>query len=186
MKYISTGAVVTKGTEHVFEVCKGNHKFTLAGELAAVWLSGRFTFTDATSASEICNLEHLCKMDLAVKAEEADAAQYRALTHCTLVPATCRYPYLGLSALEKTALRWLRDAGLRLTIAELIYLNEHSILPIPTLLGNAHTQELVETIYTSENIFDNILESQMENAVSRDAVVNAILRLLKKKRIVLL
>ena len=186
MKYISTGAVMTKGTEHVFEVCKGNHKFTLAGELAAVWLSGRFTFTDATSASEIRNLEYLCCMNLAIKAEDADATQYRALTHCTLAPADCRYPYWGLSTLEKTVLRWLREAGLRLTIAELVYLNEHDILPNPTLLGGDNTQSLVETIYTSENIFDNILELQMENAASRDAVVNAVLRLLKKKRIVLL
>lgn len=186
MKYISTGAVMTKGTEHVFEVCKGNHKFTLAGELAAVWLSGRFAFSDAQSASEIRNLEHLCRMDLAVKAEEADVAQYRVLTHCTLVSADCRYPYCGLSALEKTVLRWLREACLRLTIAELVYLNEHDILPNPTLLGGDNTQTLVEAIYTRENILDNILELQMENAVSRDAVVNAVLRLLKKKRIVLL
>lgn len=186
MKYISTGAVMTKGTEHVFEVCKGNHKFTLAGELAAVWLSGRFAFSDANSTSEIRNLEHLCRMDLAVKAEKADVAQYRALTHCTLAPVDCRYPYWGLSALEKTELKWLREAGLRLTIAELIYLNEHGILPTPTLLGSAHTQELVATIYTRETIMDNILELQMENAASRDAVVNAVLRLLKKKRIVLL
>lgn len=186
MKYISTGAVMTKGTEHIFEVCKGNHKFTLAGELATVWLSGRFAFTDAKSASEIRNLEHLCRMDLAVKAEDCDATQYRVLTHCTLVPAACRYPYLGLSALEKTVLRWLREAGLRLTIAELIYLNEHNILPNPALLGGDNTQSLVETIYTRENILDNILESQMEHAVSRDEIVNAVLRLLKKKRIVLL
>lgn len=186
MKYISTGAVMAKGTEHVFEVCKGNHKFTLARELAAVWLSGRLAFSDAKSASEIRNLEHLCRMSLAVKAEDADAAKYRALTRCTLAPADCRYPYLGLSALEKTKLKWLREAGLRLTIAELIYLNEHGILPTPALLGSEHTQELVETIYTRETILDNILESQMESAASRDDVVNAVLRLLKKKRIILL
>ncbi len=186
MKYISTGAVMTKGTEHIFEVCKGNHKFALTGKLAAVWLSGRFGFYNATSTSEIRNLEHLCRMCLAVKAEDCDAGEYHALTNCTLVPATCRYPYLGLSALEKTVLRWLREAGLRLTIAELIYLNEHHILPTPTLLGNENTQNLVETIYTRETIGDNILESQMEHADSRDEIVNAVLRLLKKKRIVLL
>lgn len=186
MKYISTGAVMTKGTEHVFEVCKGNHKFTLAGELAAVWLSGRLGFSDAKSVSEIRNLEHLCRMGLAVKADDVNAAKYWALTHCTLAPAECRSPYWGLSTVEKTTLRWLREAGLRLTIAELVYLNEHNILPNPTLLGGENTQTLVETIYTSENILDNILESQMEYATSRDAVVNAVLRLLKKKRIVLL
>lgn len=186
MKYISTGAVMNKGTEHIFEVCKSNHKFTLTGELAAVWLSGRFAFSDAKSASEIRNLEHLCRMGLAVKADDVNAAKYWALTHCTLAPADCRYPYWGLPALEKTVLRWLREAGLRLTIAELVYLNEHSILPNPTLLGGDNTQILVETIYTRETIMDNILEAQMEDATSRDAVVNAVLRLLKKKRIVLL
>ena len=34
--------------------------------------------------------------------------------------------------------------------------------------------------------FDNILEAQMEHAAVRDEVVSALLRLLKKKRILLL
>ena len=47
-------------------------------------------------------------------------------------------------------------------------------------------QNLVEQIYTTDTIFDNILENQMEHAVSRDTVVRIVLKLLKKKRIVLL
>ena len=40
MKYISIGAVMTEGTEHILTVCRGNNKFTLTGDLANVWLAG--------------------------------------------------------------------------------------------------------------------------------------------------
>ena len=53
--------------------------------------------------------------------------------------------------------------------------------------ANAHQGVMdTETIYTQETIFDNILETQMEHAAVRDEVVSALLRLLKKKRILLL
>lgn len=46
MKYISIGAVVTEGTEYHVTVCRGNNKFTLTGEQAAVWLNGRKGFAN--------------------------------------------------------------------------------------------------------------------------------------------
>ena len=54
------------------------------------------------------------------------------------------------------------------------------------LLGSDHAQALVEQIYTKDTVFNNILENQMERAEARGKVVNAILSLLRKKRIVLL
>ena len=91
-----------------------------------------------------------------------------------------------LSALQKELLSWMSEAGLRLTVAELVFLAEHGITPAAHLLGAGNRQALTETIYTQDNIFDNILETQMEHAVTRDEVVSALLKLLKKKRLLLL
>ena len=83
-------------------------------------------------------------------------------------------------------LTWLREAGLRLTIAELIFLRERKILPTLDLLGTENRQRLVERIYNIDNIFDNLLEDQMELSKLRNDTVLVILELLRKKQIVLL
>ena len=83
-------------------------------------------------------------------------------------------------------MRWLTDAGLHLTAAELVFLAEHRIKPTANLLGERNRPRLTERIYTQETIFDNILEAQMGHAAARDEVVNALLRLLEKRRILLL
>ena len=41
-------------------------------------------------------------------------------------------------------------------------------------------------VYELNNIFDNILETQMEKAQCRDKIVNVLLKLLYKRRIVVL
>ena len=81
---------------------------------------------------------------------------------------------------------WLREAGLRLTVAELVYLTERRISPSAKLLGVENRQKLVSLIYTENNIRENILENQMEKARCRDFVVESLLTLLKRKRLVLI
>ena len=186
MKYISIGAVVTEGTEYNVTVCRGNNKFTLTGEQAAVWLNGRKGFANAEKPSEQKILEHLMRMGLALKSDDFSIAEYRTLTQCTIVPADRKYPYWGISGLERTVLQWLREAGLVLSMAELVYLIDRKVPIHPGFLGSNNAQRLVERIYTKDTIFDNILENQMERSKARDQTVKAILNLLRKKRIVLL
>jgi hypothetical protein len=83
-------------------------------------------------------------------------------------------------------MRWLREAGLMLTMAELVYLMDRNVEPEPGLLGADNTQSLVERIYTRDTIFDNVLENQMEHVPSRPGTVKTVLALLKKKHIILL
>ena len=61
-----------------------------------------------------------------------------------------------------------------------IKLNENN------LFYEENAQALVETIYTKDTIFDNILENQMGHAKCRNEVVCSLLLLLSKKRIVML
>ena len=186
MKYISIGAVMSEGTEYRVTVCRGMNKFTLTGDHAAVWLNGRLGFADTKKPTEDQALEYLIRIGLAIKTSDYAIAEYRTLTQCTIVPAERKYPFLGLSGTEKAVLQWLREAGLVLSMAELVYLIDRNVPLEPKYLGSSNTQNLVERIYTRDTIFDNILENQMERAAMREKTVNTVLSLLRKKRIVLL
>ena len=89
-----------------------------------------------------------------------------------------------LSGLERQLDTWMRKAGIRLSVAELVFLVEHQVLD-QDLLYEKNRQKLVETIYTDETIQDNLLEHQMEQAEHRDKVVEALVQLLKKKKILI-
>lgn len=186
MKYISIGAVMVEGTEHILDVCRGSYSYHLTGELAAVWLNGRFGFTAVKKPTEEQTLRLLLKMGLAIQADGSCFEEYRTLTQCTLVPSDRKHPYWGLTRIERTVLQWLREASLVLSMAELTYLIDREV-PLQTeFLGDANTQNLVEQIYTRDTISDNILEHQMERSHVREQVTKTVLCLLRKKRLVLL
>lgn len=186
MKYISIGAVVKPSTEHIVYVSHCGVDYTLTGDLASMWLDGRFGFDAIQGIMARKTLEQLHRMGLIIEAEDTLEGEYRALTKVKIVPAKSGDPYKGLTKQEKTALKWIRETGLVLSMAELVYLLERKVDPTPEYLGQENVQRLVERIYTKDTIFDNLLENQMEYAASRDEVVNVVLKLLKKKRIVLL
>ena len=186
MKYISIGSVNRPSTEHIVYVSHCGYDYTLTADLAAVWLDGRFGFDQVRNQLQTKALMQLERMGLVVITEDVLEGEYRALTKVRLVPAKSKNPYLGLSRNEKTALKWITETGLVLSMAELVYLMERDIEPDARYLGQENVQQLVERIYTKDTIFDNILENQMERAEKRDQVVKLVLSLLKKKRIVLL
>ena len=186
MKYISLGAVLEPSTEHIVKVSHCGIDYTLTQELASLWLDGRFGFAKAENNIEMKALDQLFRMGLVMTANESDAGEYRALTQCRMVPVKRKNPYMGLTGQEKTIMTWLREAGLVLTMAELVYLIDRNVPLESKYLGSSNTQNLVERIYTRDTIFDNILENQMERAAMREKTVNTVLSLLRKKRIVLL
>ena len=186
MKYISIGAILNEGTEHILDVAHGGAQFRLTGEKARLWLNGRLGFAEVFNPMHLTMVEQLFKMGLVIKCDGSRAEEYRALTKCTIVPAECDHPYWFLRNTEKTVLQWLRNAGLVLSMAELVYLMDRNIPLEEKLLGSGNAQALVEQIYTKDTVFNNILENQMERSEARGKVVNAILSLLRKKRIVLL
>lgn len=188
MKYISKGMVEHGSTEHLLKVQRGGYTFQLTGNRAGLWINGRFGFaqSDDTNPWYRRELKHLRRVGLAEPAEEGPAGEYRALTQCVFVPAKPGKLPFPLTRLESQTLQWLQKAGLRLTMAELVSLEEQGLKPEPRLLGEENTQTLTEAIYTRENIFDNVLEAQMERAACREDMVRAVLGLLKKKRILLL
>lgn len=188
MKYISKGYVIEGSTEHILKIRRGNDEFQLTGTRAGLWINGRYGVADADGANALVvkELLHLKRIGLVEPVGNEPEGVFRALTQCILMPAREGKLRTPLNPLEHQTLLWLRGAGLRLTIAELVFLREHDIKPEPGLLGEENRQALTETIYTQDTIFDNVLEAQMEHASCRDEMVRAALGLLKKKRIVLL
>ena len=150
MKYISIGAVMTEGTEHILDVCRGSRSYHLTGELASVWLNGRFGFAAVKKPTEEQALLLLLRMGLAIQTDGSGFEEYRALTQCTLVPADRKHPYWGLTGMERAVLQWLREAGLVLSMAELTYLIDQKVplqadllaMPIRRIWWSGSTPEI--------------------------------------------
>lgn len=187
MIYISKGIAGEASTTKLVQVIRGGQNIYLSGKEGELWLRGRFSFAFSQTQAEDLALQHLIRMGLAeAEAEETKAAQYRILTRCVCCPSKKAKGSFGLFGEEKTILFWLINAGLRLSTAELVYLIENKIEAEPKLLYQENCQALVETIYTADTVADNILETQMEKAQCRDRVVQSLLSLLKKRKILML
>lgn len=187
MIYISKGIAGKASTTKLVQVIRGGQNIYLSEKEAELWLRGRFSFSFSQTQEEDRALQHLIRMGLAeAEADETKAAQYRILTRCVCCPSKTAKRSLGLFGEEKAILFWLINAGLRLSTAELVYLIENKIEAEPELLYQENRQALVETIYTVDTVADNLLETQMEQAECRDRVVQSLLCLLKKRKILML
>ena len=186
MLYLSKGIAEKDSTENLIKVRRGDYTYTVSGNAAKLWLAGRFGFAACDTDEEISDILNLTKMGLAeYEPEECQASWYRILTRCVCVPTKKGFAGFLIKS-EKTMMRWLNFAGIRLSTAELVFLSENHIQPKNDLLYADNRQALVETIYTPANIFDNVLEAQMEHASLRDTTVETIMSLLRKKKIVML
>ena len=186
MLYLSKGIAEKDSTENLIKVRRGDYTYTVSGNAAKLWLVGRFGFAACDTDEEISDILNLAKMGLAeYETEECQASWYRILTRCVCVPTKKGFAGFLIKS-EKTMMRWLNFAGIRLSTAELVFLRENHIQPEKNLLYADNRQTLVETIYTPANIFDNVLEAQMEHASARDTTVETIMSLLRKKKIVML
>lgn len=187
MLYLSKGVLCKNSTTDEVRVARGNTVVTLTGLEAETWLSGRFNMISTDDREKCSAIQSLYDMGLAEYEDAIDeTAQYYILTRCICCPAKTSLIKKPLSNCERTVMIWLDNAGLRLSTAELMYLVENKVKPTDNLFYEENAQALVETIYTKDTIFDNILENQMGQAKCRNEVVCSLLLLLSKKRIVML
>lgn len=187
MIYLSKGIVQRGSTEQRLAIFHLGQTFQLVMTEAALWLKGRFGFAVSSRPSQEHALMHLEKMGLVeTEPEDNEMARYRILTRCICCPVKTAGIQLPVGRQEKELLNWLQHAGIRLSVAELVFLKEHRIKPEPKLLYGKNRQALVEAIYTEATIMDQLLEQQMESAACRDGVVRSLQRLLEKKRVLML
>jgi len=161
MLYVSKG-IPRKSGKGKITVAWGGKEFTLEGADARLWQYGCFDSSVASAQS----LQTLSGLGLVETAEEdTPLSLYRLLTDCAICPASFRLLRWPMRIFEWRLCRWIKRAGLRLTLAELVYLFEEGIRFVPELLGVDNRQTLVEAIYNTETIADGILESRMEQLV---------------------
>ncbi len=186
MIYLSKGILQNSNKDNI-HIIRGNDSITLSGSEAKLWLGGNQEFTHTKSVEDTPVILKLSKLGL-VEYEDFDTPinKYRILSRC--VCCETRHSIFDFIAnrAERKIMRWIKKAGIRLSTAELIYLFEKGINPSRHLLYPHNRQALVEKIYMTNNIFDNILENQMEKAHCRDQVVDILTRLIYKQRLVVL
>lgn len=185
MIYLSKGVVQLKSSIENLWLERGGKQFQLQGAEAAVWLKGRFGFMVTESKAEEQAVMRLADKGLTEMEEEADSiSKYQILTRCVCCPVRQSGRMSSrLNQWEQEIYTWLQKAGIRLSVAELVFLQEHQITEDSGMFGVRNRQKLIETIYTKDNIQNNLLEHQMEKAECRDEVVEALMQLLKKKKI---
>jgi hypothetical protein len=187
MIYLSKGILARKPRRDDAAVSHCGILHRLAGVQATLWLEGRYRPGNAHAPEQAAGLRSLADLGIVECGDDSDdAALFRLLTNCAICPSRTMTVSAPLNASERSMLKWLKYAGLRLTIAELVYLAEHEIAPARKLLGTENRQALTEAIYTAETIFDGILEGRMEHSPARDEITAAAMGLLRKRKIHLL
>jgi len=187
MLYLSKGMVIKQSTEQMLCVTHCGIDYMLTGVGARLWLDGRFGVKETQDAGQDIHLRKLQQLGLVELSEETGMpASYHLLTRCIICPAKLKSVRKPLSPAENKVWRWIKGAGLRLTIGELTKLFTEGLEPSPDLLGKENAQTLTMRLYASDPIFDTTLEIQMEHSPKRDDTVNAVLGLLRKKRIILI
>lgn len=184
--YLSKGLPV-RYSDGTLTISHRGAEFALTGERAEVWERGRCGFHSDLYGSQFTALREIAGQGLAETSEDtANESFFRLMTNCVICPMREWNLSILWEPLERTVWQWISKAGLRLTIAELVFLIEKKIKPTPGLLGEANRQALTEAIYTKETIFDGILESRMEQSPARDITVKAVLGLARKKKVILI
>lgn len=186
MMYLSKGELTQSSKTGLDYVSRCGCVYALGPELTGLWKRARFAPQPVPAGKE----EAIRRMEgsgLVVTTEETGMlAAYRLLTGCVICPNNRRWTDRFLSKPFQRTWKWLNEAGLRLTASELIRLEERRVQPTPALLGEDGRQRLTEMIYFAETIPDGILEILMEHSPARDAVVAALLELLRTRRLLLI
>lgn len=186
MLFISKGIPEKGGISVELRIVLGGQTFALFGLDEELWLRGHFGFAETKSREEETSVQNLLHNGLAEYTSRKDSgARYAILSRCMIIPSEPGKRN-ALTKEEKILLSWIRDAGFRLSLSELIFLYENRIRPTKNLLGVDNRQALTARLYPDGEIVANVLETRMASSRARDTVVDAVIGLLQKKRVVLL
>ena len=186
MLFISKGIPGKNGISADLRIVIGGQVCSVFGLEEDLWLRGRLGFAETASRDEEAAIQNLLRNGLAeYTSRKHPAARYTILSRCMIIPSEPGKRN-ALAKEEKILLSWIRDAGFRLSLAELVYLFENRVRPTARLLGEDNRQALTDRLYPDGKIETGAMDSGMESSRARDTVVDAVLGLLKKKRVVLL
>lgn len=185
MMYLSRGGSVRQKYSGQARVSRCGRSYVLGPVLGDIWERGRLK-PQPVSVGQERAVRRLAEAGLVAITEEEDGlGAYRLVSSCVVCPSYKVHLGLPLHGRGRRLWDWITQAGLRLTVGELIRLEELEVEPTADLLGEEGRQALTETIYTRTTIFDGILETLMEHSTARDTTVATILQLLRCHRLLL-
>lgn len=186
MMYLSRGELTRSCKTRLDYVSRCGCVYALGPELAGLWKRARSAPRRVPAGREQA-VRRMESSGLVVTTEETGPlAAYRLLTSCIICPNSRRWTDRLLPKSARRVWTWLHAAGLRLTAGELVRLEERKVQPTPALLGEDGRQRLTEMIYFADTIQDGVLEALMERSPAREAVVDALLKLLRTRRLLLI
>lgn len=187
MIYISKGALLRPPGKNEVYVSRCGAEHTLSGDLGELWLNGRLAVAETQNEAQCQALDTLLEYGLAVAdSNEGGQGAYRLLSNCVICPAQLHLLRQMLNKAERWTWDWITRAGFRLTMSELVFLTEHNMPPVPTLTGQENWPILVNKIYSPQTIQDGVLIARMAQSPMCANTVDAVLGLLRKKRVVLI
>ena len=187
MLYLSKGMILKESTKQNLCVTLYGCDFILTGIGAGLWLAARFKANTTIEEKEVRHLRKLQELGLVeLSDEEGTDAYYSLLTRCIICPANDKLFQIRLTREEKLVWLWISKAGLRLTIGELVKIYDSNVEPALELFGKENAQNLTLAIYSDDLLFDTVPDVQMAHSPHKDKVVEAILGLMRKKRIILI
>ncbi len=178
MLYISKG-ILLKEKDGRCSVFRCGEERTLTMEESQIWRKGCGRIAEADCVLTLADLEDYGLVSSVENDSEEEI--YNLLCGCMFLPSRDANADQPMTAAESILYVWLRDAGIRLTTAELICLCERNVAPEKNLLGESGRQALVAVIYLDGDINEFTLESRYASAECRGWVIPALLSLVRKK-----
>lgn len=185
MMYLSRGKLQHSQKTGLDYVSRCGTTYALGPELSSLWKQAEDSPQPVPAGRERAVRRMEESGLVVITMETGPLAAYRLLASCIICPNGRRWSDCLLARSTRRVWRWIHEAGLRLTVSELIRLEEQKLRPEPALLGEDGRQRLTEAIYFAETIPDGILETLMEHSPARDAVVDSLLDLLRTRRLLL-
>lgn len=188
MMYLSKGIINKGKNKQGLYIRHFGQPEVLHGAEADMWRLGRYGFVHVYVKPDITIAEELSRKGVAVFVRgSSELDKYDALCKC----AICANPKLKfsltpLSATEKRILTWLKKSNANLSLPELISLEEKDIEPKKYLRKQNNPTELLKIIYPGYDSLSGDLELRMKRSIYRIDTVDAVIKLLRKKRIVLM
>ncbi len=187
MIYISKGMELKGSTDTLVKIHSFRGRYELNGKEAMLWKRGSQGFAVVYTIEEEQTLFELEKEGLVEVAESQDMrTRYFLLMRCILYIPKKRRMGLPMNAYDKRIFYWLKKAGYRLNIGELIYLTEYKVQPNKLLLGKEQGGRLYQTIHIKRLEFGRDFELRTSIARCREEVVESVMRLVQRRKIYLI
>lgn len=188
MIYISKGIICKGKSKHGIFIRHFGRPMELVKEEAEAWLKAQFGFAHIYSDEEAKAVHRLEKKGLAIVKDNCSEFElYDALCRGAICAnPKKKFEIIPFKDTAKRVLIWLRKAGTNLLLPELVCLEEKGIEPIPSLLYRENSTALLLLIHPHCVSIAGSLENRMRHSVARKRTVDAILELLRRKRIVIM